>query len=173
MTSFLTHLLTHMGLALLLLSIIATCWVVYQLPRPLTGAVVADVALSYLLLFCVGGYGIYGFVLHAFFPSAGAAMFGWPVGSYQWLLAMMYFALGLLGTMGYGYGFAYQFATGIMAVCVFWGMALSQAYELILSHHMTWVSGALWFLSEALTPLCLLGLLLYSHGRHSHQTRGG
>ncbi len=129
--------------------------------QPRTGKRIVEMFLLWVLVVCVGAYGLFAFYGHAFRADETARLVGWPMGNpFQLEAAAGYLAFGILGLLCIWIRGTFWYATGLGQVI----FGLSIAYV----HIVQWVlhgdnapnNGGLFLYSEIGLSLVLLGLLL-------------
>jgi hypothetical protein len=118
--------------------------------------------LSYLFLFTVGLTGIWGFVMHAFFPSIADKFIGWLYSPFEFEVAVANLGMGLTGLIAFRAGYSFRLATVIFASCFGWGAAIGHLYQMLAHHNFAAGNAGLIFYTDIIIPLLLWLLLPFS-----------
>ncbi|MDF2530355.1 MAG: hypothetical protein K0Q57_1235 [Gammaproteobacteria bacterium] len=118
--------------------------------------------LSYLFLFTVGLTGIWGFVVHAFFPSVADKFIGWAYSPFEFEVAVANLGMGLTGVIAFRAGFGFRFATVMFVSCFSWGAAVGHLYQMLAHHNFAAGNAGLIFYTDIIIPLLLWLLLPFS-----------
>ncbi len=90
--------------------------------------------LGVILFCCVGLTGLWGFVMHAFFPSLNGQFSSGTLSPCEFDVALAQLGLGLSGVLALWRDFEFRFAVILSASCFLWGTAAEQLYSHFIRH---------------------------------------
>jgi hypothetical protein len=115
-----------------------------------------EIIFRWLALFGLGGAGLYGFIMHAFFPLKAAMSIGWVISPFQYEVAMADLAIGVLGVLSFNARYGFRLATVIASVCYLWGDATGHLYQIVRYQDFAIGNAGSWLWMDILIPLLLL-----------------
>jgi hypothetical protein len=118
--------------------------------------------LSYLFLFTVGITGIWGFIMHAFFPSIADKFIGWIYSPFEFEVAMANLGMGITGLFAFRAGYSFRLAIILFVSCFSWGAAIGHLYQMLAHHNFAAGNAGLIFYTDIIIPLLLWLLLPFS-----------
>jgi hypothetical protein len=145
-------LLSNFSLAMLILACVFSMiqWATHQKMSTY------EILYSWVVLLCVGLSGLYGFIMHAFFPDMAAAAIGWQNSPFQFEVAMANLGFGILGILSFRASYGFRLATVVGNVCWLWGDASGHIYQMVKYHNFTSGNAGSWFWADMIVPLILL-----------------
>jgi len=120
--------------------------------------------LAYTLLLAVGVSGIWGFIIHAFFPSLADKAIGWPWSPFEFEVAVANLGMGLTGLFAFNASRGFRLATILFASCFGWGAAGGHIYQMIAAHNYHADNAGIILYTDILIPL-LLWIFYFGQGR--------
>lgn len=120
-----------------------------------------DIFVGYILFFCVGFGGIWGFVYHAFFPEIAAKFIGWANSPFQFEVAVANLGIGMAGLFALRASRGYHIATTIFVTCFFWGAAVGHIVQMLSAANFAPGNSGAIFIDDILLPLLLIIFLLW------------
>ncbi|MDF2691176.1 MAG: hypothetical protein K0S29_1031 [Gammaproteobacteria bacterium] len=118
--------------------------------------------LRYLFLFTVGITGMWGFVMHAFFPGIADKFIGWAASPFEFEVAMANLGMGVTGIFAFRAGYSFRLATVVFVSCFSWGAAIGHLYQMLAHHNFAAGNAGLIFYTDIIIPLLLWLLLPFS-----------
>lgn len=115
----------------------------------------------YLLLLPIGLGGLWGFILHAFFPDFAASHIGWPSSPFQYEVAMANLGLGIAGIVGFRKSWDYALAVTLVVACFLGGTAYIHIVEIFGMEDFAPGNVGTILYSDFLIPLLLAISLCY------------
>jgi len=115
---------------------------------------------SWVTLLPLGIGGLYGFVMHAFFPDFTAATIGWQNSPFQYEVAMANLGFGLVALLAFQASYGFRLANVIGITCWFWGDAVGHIYQMITQHNFTIGNAGSWFWMGVICPFVLITCIL-------------
>jgi hypothetical protein len=116
----------------------------------------AEIVYRWIALFALGFTGIYGFIMHAFYPDITAATIGWSTSPFQYEVAMANLAFGVLGILSFNASYPFRLATVIGSICWLWGDATGHFYQMVTQNNFAVGNAGSWFWMDLFVPLILL-----------------
>lgn len=116
----------------------------------------SEIVYRWVALFALGFTGIYGFILHAFFPDLAAANIGWTNSPFQLEVAVADLAFGVVGILSFNASYGFRLATVIVATICLWGDALGHIYQMVTHHNYSVGNAGSWFWMDIVIPLILI-----------------
>lgn len=116
----------------------------------------ANVMLGYLLFLGVGMAGIWGFVMHAFFPELSAQFIGWANSPFQFEVAMANLGMGMAGIFALYPSKGYRVATTVFTTCFLWGAAYGHIVQMITTQNFAPGDAGSIFYNDIILPLLLI-----------------
>jgi len=117
------------------------------------------------LFFAAGLSGIWGFIMHAFFPQITSQDIGYARSPFEYEVAIANLSFGIASIIAAFSSYSYRKAA-ITVVCIFlWGAAIGHIYEFQTAnnYHHGNIGSILW--TDILIPTILWISLLYTRGR--------
>lgn len=121
-----------------------------------TNRFAADIFLGYLFFFAVGLSGLWGFILHAFFPEMAAKFIGWANSPFQFEVAVANLGMGLVGVFGLYASKPYRIAGTIYTTCFLWGAAYGHVVQMIKANNFAPGNAGAIFYNDLFLPLFLI-----------------
>lgn len=118
--------------------------------------------LGYLFLFALGLPGLWGFVMHAFFPAIAAKYIGWKTSPFQLEVAVANLGMGVVGLFGFNATKAYRKAGAIFATCFLWGAAYGHIVQMLQVGNFAPGNAGTIFYNDIILPLLIIVLLFMS-----------
>lgn len=115
--------------------------------------------IAYIMLFAVGFSGIWGFILHVFFPVQAAANAGWNTSPYQFEVAMGDLAMGACGVFAFKASHGFRVATTLFVSIYLWGSAAGHAVQMILFNNFTPGNAGIVYVTDIIIPATLIVLV--------------
>jgi hypothetical protein len=116
----------------------------------------AEIFYRWMALLPLGLAGLYGFVMHAFFPDISAAAIGWTNSPFQYEVAMANLGFGLIAILSYKASYGFRLATVIANTCWLWGDASGHIYQMITQHNFASGNAGSWFWMDIILPLVMI-----------------
>lgn len=148
-----TWILSHFSLALFILALILVFLQKMVFARHIK---LSESLYGWVSLLPLGIGGLYGFVLHAFFPDFTAATIGWQNSPFQYEVAMANLGFGLVAVLAFQASFGFRLANVIGITCWLWGDAAGHIYQIITQHNFTSGNAGSWFWMDMICPLILI-----------------
>ena len=117
---------------------------------------ISDIFLGKLFFFAVGLTGIWGFVMHAFFPEMAAKFIGWATSPFQFEVAVANLGMGVAGIFGSRATKPYRIATAIFTTCFLWGAAYGHVIQMADMHNFAPGNAGSIFYNDTFLPLLLI-----------------
>ncbi|MDF2940222.1 MAG: hypothetical protein K0R66_864 [Gammaproteobacteria bacterium] len=118
--------------------------------------------LAYLFLFTVGLTGIWGFIVHAFFPGIADKFIGWAYSPFEFEVAVANLGMGVAGLFAFRASYSFRLATIVFVSCFSWGAAIGHLYQMLAHHNFAAGNAGLIFYTDIIIPLLLWLLLPFS-----------
>ena len=132
---------------------LAAAWIsVLRKPKPLKINTVAEVFLSYYMLFPVGISNLVNFVFHVFFGDIAAKFIGWENSPFQAEVGFASLGVGIAGVLAYKASFPFRVATFIPPAAFSLGAAGGHVYQMIAAHNFSPGNVGLVLPSDILIP---------------------
>ncbi|EKD73702.1 MAG: hypothetical protein ACD_45C00217G0018 [uncultured bacterium] len=112
-----------------------------------------EILYRWIALFALGIMGIYGFIMHAFFPDISAATIGWQNSPFQYEVAIANLGFGLIALLSFRAAYPFRLASVIGNACWLWGDAVGHIYQMISQHNFATGNAGTWFWTDVLVPL--------------------
>jgi len=136
------------GLAVML-GIITTTW--YKRDRACS-----DIFLSRLMFFAVGLAGLWGFVVHVFFPMESTKFIGWVASPFEFEVGVANLGMGIAGIFGVRASRGYWIATTLFTTGFLWGAAFGHVYQMMATHNFAPGNAGTIFYNDIIMPLFLI-----------------
>lgn len=117
--------------------------------------------LSYVFLLPIGLGGIWGFVIHAFYPQIADKFIGWHYSPFEFEVAVANLGMGLTGLIAFFADRGFRVATAVFISCFGWGAAVGHIHQMIVSSNFAPGNAGLIFYTDIIIPL-LTWILLAS-----------
>lgn len=143
----------------IIMTAFALCFGVIDVLRK-TNRSSADIFLGYLFFFAVGLSGLWGFILHAFFPEMAAKFIGWANSPFQFEVAVANLGMGLVGVFGLHASKPYRIAGTIFATCFLWGAAYGHIVQMVKTNNFAPGNAGAIFYNDLFLPLFLILFVL-------------
>jgi hypothetical protein len=152
LTTFVSTLLSHFSLTLFLLALLLTViqWSTHQRLSSY------EILFRWTTLLPLGLAGLYGFIMHGFFPDLAAHTIGWSNSPFQFEVAIANLGFGLIGVLAYQASAGFRLATVIANTCWLWGDASGHIYQMITKHNFTSGNAGSWFWMDLIIPMVLM-----------------
>lgn len=151
--------LTNFPITLLLFSAIFSIFSLLKTRKDKFKYMPYKIMLSYFLLFNIGVFYFYNFVMHVFFGEFTARFIGWEQSPFQWEVGFASLGFALLGFIGYRHNLSFRSA-GIISSAVFlWGAAIGHLYQIIVNKNFAPGNTGAVFWADIFIPLIGFGLL--------------
>lgn len=149
------------------------CWgiAVWRAPRPVARWFVLDRALRYIFVFPLGLLGLWAFVGHVMFPAQSAAAIGWPPSPFQFEVGYANLGLGLASFYAAFTTFYARVAVAIAATCFLVGAGIGHVHDIMAYDNLTPGNAGPILVTDFLTPMAVLGLLIASARRPRQRPR--
>ena len=112
----------------------------------------SEIFIRKLMFLSVGIGGIWGFVVHAFFPVMSAKFIGWHTSPFQFEVAVANLGIGVAGVFGVYASRGYRIATTIFVTCFFWGAASGHIVQMINTSNFAPGNAGAIFWNDLLVP---------------------
>lgn len=112
--------------------------------------------LFYLFIFPCGIAGIYGFILHGFFPNISAETIGWAASPFQWEVAVANLGFGFVCLLAAWGGHGFRLAALIGVTLWLWGDAAGHIRQMIIADNYAPGNAGSWFWTDVLIPAFLI-----------------
>ena len=148
---------------LILLGITALCSIVHLAlsKKPRTVKNIIGIVLIYLFALNYGLMGIMAFYQHAFNSAAVAAQIGWQTSPFQFEVAMMNLAIGVMGLICIFIHGDFWLATAVNIAVIYPGCAYGHWIEMTVKHNYApYNAGWGIWLTDVVMPIILLTLVL-------------
>ena len=156
MDTIITYVLTNFSVVAFLLSLVLALSVVLARGKSLTDAARYDIFLRYLFLFACGVTGVYGFILHGFFPVLSAENIGWAPSPFQWEVAVADLGFGVVCIFATRAENGFRLA-GLLGVSIwFWGDALGHIWQMVERQDYAPGNAGSWFWTDVLIPAFMI-----------------
>ena len=116
--------------------------------------------LFYMMLLPVGVAGLWGFIMHGFFPKISASFIGWKPSPFQWEVAVANFGMALTGFFAIRASIGFQKATTLLVTVFLWGAAAGHVKQMIVAHNFAPGNAGLIFWTDIIIPLVLIILMM-------------
>ncbi|OGT49493.1 MAG: hypothetical protein A3E82_04585 [Gammaproteobacteria bacterium RIFCSPHIGHO2_12_FULL_38_11] len=120
----------------------------------------SDMFLGKLMFFAVGLTGLWGFVVHAFFPDMAAKFIGWAASPFQFEVAVANLGMGVAGVFGVRATKSYRIATTIFTTCFLWGAAYGHCVQMQATANFAPGNAGSIFYNDIILPVLLIFFLL-------------
>lgn len=119
-----------------------------------------------LMLFMgVGLSGVWGFIMHVFFPAIASQQIGWQANSFEFEVGLANLALGVSGLIAAFGSWGYRVAVTTVTTIFLWGAAIGHIRQIILLNNYSPGNAGTILITDILIPLTLLILLAISYTR--------
>ncbi|AXA33438.1 DUF6790 family protein [Francisella adeliensis] len=125
--------------------------------------------LSYIFFLAVGMFGIWGFIMHCWFPNIAAGFIGWKNSPFQWEVGVANLAFGLAGLFACKASIGFQKSTVLFFAVFLWGAALGHIKQMINLHNFNSGNAGAIFWTDLIVPMILI-ILVYRKQRLLDQT---
>ena len=149
------------------------CWALalWRGPRPLPRWFVLDRALRYIFVFPLGLLGLWAFIGHVMFPAQAAAAIGWPPSPFQFEVGYANLGIGLASLYAAFTTFYARVAVAITASCFLVGAGIGHVHDIMAYDNLTAGNAGPILVTDVLTPMAVLGLLIASARRPRQRPR--
>jgi len=110
---------------------------------------------SAMFLFPVGFAGVWGFVMHAFYPEIASNTIGWQASPFELEVALANLAFGVTGIIAALSSRGYKIAVALMTTIFLWGAALGHIQQIIIAHNYSPGNAGTILFTDILIPLLL------------------
>jgi hypothetical protein len=150
-----------------------TCWgiALARGPRPLPRAFILDRALRYIFIFPLGLLGLWAFFGHVLFPVRAAEAIGWPSSPFQFEVGFANLGIGLASFYAAFTTFYARVAVAIAASCFLVGAGIGHVQDIMAYDNLTPGNAGPILVTEFLTPVVVLALLIASSRRSKPRPR--
>lgn len=145
-----TFTLSHLPFVMLIVALLLGLWQMSRHPEDRMEGLIA-----YTLLLAVGLSGIWGFVMHAFYPQIADKFIGWAWSPFEYEVAVANLGMGLTGIFAFNASHGFRLATILFATCFGWGAAGGHLYQMLNAHNFNPGNAGLIFYTDILIPLLL------------------
>ncbi len=156
MDTVITYVLSNFSVVAFLVALVLGFIVVLVCGRSLADEDRYDIFLCYLFLFPCGIAGLYGFVLHGFYPTISAESIGWAPSPFQWEVAVANLGFGLVCFFAAWAGPGFRLAALIGVTVWFWGDALGHIWQMVENHDYAPGNAGSWFWTDVLIPAFII-----------------
>ncbi len=125
-----------------------------------------EIIFRWMTLFCLGFTGLYGFVMHAYFPMLAAATIGWVDSPFQFEVAVADMAFGVLGIAAFRASIGFRTAAILGNVIWLWGDAVGHFYQIFNFNNFMPGNAGSWLWMDVLVPAILV-ICLYQLRKQS------
>ena len=108
-----------------------------------------------MFLFPVGFAGVWGFVMHAFYPEVASNAIGWQESPFELEVALANLAFGISGIVAALSSRAYKAAVALMTSIFLWGATLGHIHQIIMLHNYSTGNAGTILLTDILIPALL------------------
>ncbi|MFN7093816.1 MAG: DUF6790 family protein [Burkholderiales bacterium] len=107
---------------------------------------------QYIFALPIGLSGIWGFVMHAFFPQLASAAIGWESSPFEFEVAIANLAIGISGLFASRGSRGYRAATATTVSIFLWGAALGHLYQMLAINNFNPGNAGSIFWTDILIP---------------------
>lgn len=157
--------LSHIPLFMLILAFIISIVVISMRGEhggPLQNT---NTLIAYLMLLAVGVSGLWGFFMHAFYPTLAASFIGWKPSPFQFEVAVANLGIGLAGVFSFRATKGFRMATTVVTTCFLWGAAAGHLKQMVTEHNFHPGNAGVIFYTDLFIPLLLIILLVMHNSR--------
>jgi hypothetical protein len=115
-----------------------------------------EIYYRWISLLPLGVTEIYGFIMHAFFPTLAASTIGWTNSPFQFEVAMANLGFGVIAILSFKATYGFRLATVIGTTCWLWGNALGHMHQMLSAHNFHAGNAGSWFWMDLILPAILL-----------------
>ncbi len=119
----------------------------------------SEIYLKKLMFFAVGLTGIWGFVVHGFYPVQTAKYMGWPNSPFQFQVAAACLGLGITGIVGWCASQSFRVATTIFTASLLWIDASTHLFQMTMVGGFVPRNVGSFFYNDLALPLLLIFFL--------------
>jgi hypothetical protein len=122
-----------------------------------------------MLFFAVGLSGIWGFIMHAFYPEFTSAEIGWQSTPFEYEVAITNLAMGIMGIFAPFSSTGFKKATAVLVAIFLIGAAVGHIHQIISVHNMHSgnVGTILW--TDFLIPIVLWIAIIFGREKPQKQ----
>ena len=124
---------------------------------------VKNTILAYIFLLPIGIGGIWGFIVHAFFPQVADKVIGWSPSPFEFEVAVANLGMGVTGIIAFKENRGFRLATAVFITCFGWGAAIGHIHQMVIAHNFTPGNAGIIFWTDILIPLITWSLLINTH----------
>lgn len=118
-----------------------------------------DLYLSYIFFIAVGLFGLWGFVMHCFFPNIASSFIGWKNSPFQWEVGVANLGLGVAGLFAFRASIGFQKATLVFFTVFLWGAAAGHIRQMLISDNFSPGNAGAIFWTDIVVPFLLIMFL--------------
>ena len=130
-----------------------------------SGGVSSKRMFALMLFMAVGLSGVWGFIMHVFFPAIASKDIGWQANSFEFEVGLANLGLGISGIIAAFAPWGYRAAVTTVTTIFLWGAAIGHIKQIILLHNYSPGNAGTILITDILIPLTLLVLLAISYTR--------
>ena len=168
--NFIAFALSNYSLSFLFLTTLAAAISMARAPRPWRRAQVVEAFFSYFLLFNVGFYIAYNFVMHVFFGEMAVSFIGWANSPFQAEVGFASLGFAVVGFLAFRGDFSMRLAAVVGPACFLLGAAGGHVYQMITAGNFEPGNAGIVFYTDLLIPM--LGFTLLWLQAHPGETFG-
>lgn len=153
--------LSNPSVTCLVVGLLCSIVVLTQQPKPLQNPQIIEALFSYILLFCIGIYFLYNFIIHTVYAEMAATFIGWENSPFQYEVGFACLGFGVVGVLAFRGSLGFRAASVIAPALFQWGAAGGHIYQMITMHNFTLGNAGIVFWADIFLPIFGLALLYY------------
>jgi hypothetical protein len=122
----------------------------------------AEIYLPFFMFFAVGLSGLWGFVMHAFFPNIASNYIGWAPSPFEYEVAIANLAMGIAGIFGAFADKSYRIATTIFTTIFLIGAAVGHVMQMLKTGNFAPGNAGIIFYNDIILPILLIIFVIFS-----------
>ena len=103
----------------------------------------------------IGLGGIWGFIMHAFYPELASSYIGWQPSQFEFEVALTNLAFGVTGILAGLNSKPYKYAVAMMVSIFLWGAAAGHIQQIVTLHNYNSGNAGLILFTDMVLPLTL------------------
>jgi hypothetical protein len=161
MTEFITFVLSNSSVSFFVLGLLVS-GVVLLVKQAWDRATVIETLLNSFLLWAIGFYFLYNFVVHVFFAEMAAEFIGWENSPFQYEVGYASLGFGVVAVLAHRSTLQFKLAALLGPAFFLWGAAAGHIYQIITAKNFAPGNAGLVLWTDLFLPVVGLALLYLS-----------
>lgn len=151
--------LSNPSVTCLVLGLLCSLIVMARQPKPLQKPRIVEALFSYFLLWSIGIYFLYNFIIHTIYAEMAASFIGWENSPFQYEVGFACLGFGVVGVIAFWGTFEFRAASVIGPGLFQWGAAGGHIYQMVTMHNFAPGNAGVVFWADIFLPILGLALL--------------